>query len=141
MFLSDFSIRRPIATVVLILGVMALGLMALNKLRVNQLPDIENPGLFISIAYPGASPDTVEREIVNRLEKSLQSVAGVENVWSTSAEGNARFDMQFAFSKNMIEAADEVRGVIASVRYKLPIEMREPVIRRYDPSAHQSGLV
>ena len=64
MFLSDFSIRRPIATVVLILGVMALGLMALNKLRVNQLPDIENPGLFISIAYPGASPDTVERECV-----------------------------------------------------------------------------
>ena len=135
MFLSDFSIRRPIATVVLILGVMALGLMALNKLRVNQFPDIENPGLFISIAYPGASPDTVEREIVNRLEKSLQSVAGAQKVWSTSAEGNARFDMQFAFSKNMIEAADEVRGVIASVRYKLPVEMREPVIRRYDPSA------
>ncbi|MDB5951457.1 MAG: acriflavin resistance protein, partial [Massilia sp.] len=68
MFLSDFSIRRPVATIVLIVAIMALGLMALTKLRVNQEPDVEAPMLFVSIPYPGASPDTVEREILNRLE-------------------------------------------------------------------------
>ncbi|MGI9134185.1 MAG: efflux RND transporter permease subunit, partial [Rhodoferax sp.] len=70
MFLSDFSIKRPIDTVVLIIALMALGLLAMSKLRVNQNPDVEIPGIQIAIAYPGASPDTVEREIVNRLEKS-----------------------------------------------------------------------
>ena len=135
MFLSDFSIKRPTATIVLIIALMAMGLLALSKLRVNQNPDGEVPGLFVNIAYPGASPDTVEREIVNRLEKSLQSISGVTEVYSNSTEGNARFDLQFSFKKNMIEASDEVRNVISSVRYKLPTEMREPVLRRYDPSA------
>ena len=71
MFLSDFSISRPVSAVVLIIGLMCLGLLALSKLRVNQLPDVEQPVLVVSIPYPGASPETVEREIVNRVEKSL----------------------------------------------------------------------
>ena len=135
MFLSDFSIKRPVATVVLIIALMAVGLLAMSKLRVNQNPDVEVPGLFVSLPYPGASPDTVEREIVNRIEKSLQSISGVTDVYSNAQEGSARFDVIFSFEKNMIEASDEVRNVIANVRYKLPTEMREPVIRRYDPSA------
>jgi hydrophobe/amphiphile efflux-1 (HAE1) family protein len=135
MFLSNFSIKRPTATVVLIIALMAVGLLAMSKLRVNQNPDVEVPGLFVTIAYPGASPDTVERDIVNRIEKSLQSISGVTEVNSNSTEGSARFDVLFSFNKNMIEATDEVRNVISSVRYKLPTEMREPVVRRYDPSA------
>jgi multidrug efflux pump subunit AcrB len=88
MFLSDFSIKRPVATIVLILAMMCLGLLAIKKLRVNQNPDVEIPAIVISIPYPGASPETVEREIINRLEKSLQSISGVANV---SAEaGRAR---------------------------------------------------
>ena len=70
MFLSDFSIKRPIATIVLIIAMMCLGLMALKKLRVNQNPDVQIPFILVMIPYPGASPETVEREIVNRLEKS-----------------------------------------------------------------------
>jgi HAE1 family hydrophobic/amphiphilic exporter-1 len=56
MFLSDFSIKRPIATIVLIVAMMCLGLMALNKLRVNQNPDVEVPFIVVNIPYPGASP-------------------------------------------------------------------------------------
>jgi multidrug efflux pump subunit AcrB len=51
----------------------------------------------VNIAYPGASPDTVEREIVNRIEKSLQSIQGVTEVYSNATEGNARFDVIFSF--------------------------------------------
>lgn len=134
MFLSDFSIKRPIATIVLIIAMMAMGLLAMSKLRVNQNPDVEIPGLFVNIPYPGASPDTVEREIVNRLEKSLQSVSGVDEVYSYANEGSAGFEMRFSFKKNMIEAAEEVRNVISMVRYKLPTEMREPIVQRFDPS-------
>lgn len=135
MFLSDFSIKRPVATVVIIIALMALGLLALNKLRVNQIPDVEQPVLVVSITYPGASPDTVEREIVNRIEKALQSISGVDEVRATASEGQARFTLMFNFDKNMVEAADEVRNAIGTVRHKLPVEMREPVLQRVDPSA------
>ena len=66
MFLSDFSIKRPIAMIVIIIALMALGLLALKKLKVNQIPDVQQPVLVVSIPYPGASPDTVEREIINK---------------------------------------------------------------------------
>ncbi len=135
MFLSDFSIKRPVAMVVIIIALMALGLLALKKLKVNQIPDVEQPVLVVNIPYPGASPDTSEREIVNRIEKTLQSISGVYQMRSTSSESNAQIVIIFNFNKNMIEAADEVRNAIASVRYKLPIEMREPVLRRIDPAA------
>ena len=135
MFLSEFSIKRPVATVVIIIALMALGLLALSKLRVNQIPDVEQPVLTIGITYPGASPDTVERELINRIEKSLQGIAGVDRVQSTASEGYARLVLIFNFDKNMIEAADEVRNAIGSVRHKLPAEMREPVLQRLDPAA------
>jgi len=135
MFLSDFSIKRPVAMIVLIVAMMCMGLLALSKLRVNQNPDVDVPMLIVNIPYPGASPETVEREIVNRLEKSLQSISGVTDTFSTSSEGNATLQMRFAFGKNLIEASDEVRNAIGSVRYKLPTEMREPVIRRIDTAA------
>jgi HAE1 family hydrophobic/amphiphilic exporter-1 len=135
MFLSDFSIKRPVATIVLIIALMGLGLLALSKLRVNQIPDVEQPVLVVTINYPGASPDTVERELINRIEKALQSISAVDEVRSTASESQARIVMVFKFEKNMIEAADEVRNAIGTVRHKLPIEMREPVLQRVDPSA------
>src|SRR6476661_3558638 len=135
MFLSDFSIKRPVSTVVIIIALMALGLLALKKLRVNNIPDVEMPVMVVTIPYPGASPETVEREIVNRIEKALQRIPQVYQIRSTSAESQATIVVQFNFKKNMIEASDEIRNAIATVRYKLPIEMREPILTRVDPSA------
>jgi len=134
MFLSNFSVKRPVAMIVLIVAMMAMGLLALSKLRVNQNPDVEQPMLFVYIPYPGASPETVEREVVNRLEKSLQSITGVTQIETEAREGVANFEIEFSFDKNLIEASDEVRNAIAAVRYKLPTEMREPMIQRFDTS-------
>ncbi|GAB3467468.1 hypothetical protein GCM10027321_34970 [Massilia terrae] len=135
MFLSNFSVKKPIATIVLILGMVALGLISLSKLRVNQNPDVEVPFIIVNVPYPGASPETVEREVINRLEKSMQSIPGVTEVNSSADEGMASIFMQFDFKRNLIEASDDIRNAIASVRYKLPVEMREPILRRIDPSA------
>ncbi len=135
MFLSDFSIKRPVATVVIIIALMGLGLLALTKLRVNQIPDVEQPILVVTVPYPGASPESVERELVNRIEKTLQTITGVDQVRSTAREGSAQLVLIFNFDKNMIEAADEVRNAIGTVRHKLPIEIREPVLTRVDPAA------
>lgn len=135
MFLSEFSVKKPVAMIVVIIGLMAMGMLALSKLRVNQIPDVEQPVLTVNIPYPGASPDTVEREVVNRVEKALQGIAGIYQVRSTANEGNAQLVLFFNFDKNLIVASDEVRNAIASVRYKLPTEIREPILQRLDPSA------
>lgn len=135
MFLSDFSIKQPVTTVAMIIVLMALGLLALKNLRVNQIPDVEQPVIVVNFPYPGASPETVEREIVNRVEKALLSIPQVYEIRSRAMESSARIIIIFDFKKEMAEAGDEIRNAIASVRYKLPVEMREPVLYRMDPSA------
>src|SRR5690348_16991383 len=135
MFLSNFSVKKPIATLVLVLGMMCLGLLALNKLRVNQIPDVQEPVLVVDVPYPGASPETVEREIINRLEKQMQGISGVTEVRSWASEGDATIVLIFDFKRNLIEAADDVRNAIAAVRYKLPLEMREPILTHIDPNS------
>jgi hydrophobic/amphiphilic exporter-1 (mainly G- bacteria), HAE1 family len=135
MFLSNFSIKQPVTTVAIVIVLMALGLLAFKNLRVNPIPDVEQPIMVVNVTYPGASPETVEREIIDRVEKALQSIPQVYEIRSTASESLARIIIFFNFKKNMAEAADEIRNAIASVRHKLPIEMREPVLFRVDPSA------
>jgi hydrophobe/amphiphile efflux-1 (HAE1) family protein len=135
MFLSNFSVKKPVATVVLIIAMMCMGLFAMSKLRVNNEPDVQIPVLVVNVPYPGASPETSEREIVNRLEKQMQAITGVTEAHAYANEGSATVVLQFDFKRNLIEASDDIRNAIAAVRYKLPLEMREPVLRRVDPSA------
>src|SRR5687768_17236028 len=135
MFLSNFSIRQPVTTVVVVIMLMCLGLLALKNLRVNQIPDVQQPVIVVSVPYPGASPETVEREIIDRVEKALQSIPQVYQIHSTASESSAQIVILFNFKKNLAEAADEIRNAIGSVRHKLPIEMREPTLWRFDPAA------
>jgi HAE1 family hydrophobic/amphiphilic exporter-1 len=135
MFLSNFSIKQPVTTVAIIIVLMCMGLLALFHLRVNQIPDVEMPVMVVNFPYPGASPESVERDIINRVEKSLQSIPQIYELNSTASDGNAQFVIVFDFKKDMSQAGDEVRNAIAGVRYKLPLEMREPVLIRVDPSA------
>jgi HAE1 family hydrophobic/amphiphilic exporter-1 len=135
MFLSNFSIKQPVTTVAIVIVLMCLGLLALKNLRVNQRPDVDMPVMSINFPYPGASPESVEREIINRVEKPLQSIPQVYEMYSTASESSANFTIVFDFKKDMSEAGDDIRNAIASVRYKLPVEMREPVLFRRDISA------
>ncbi len=135
MFLSNFSIKQPVTTVAIIIVLMCLGLLALLHLRVNQIPDVEMPVMVVTFPYPGASPESVERDIINRVEKSLQSIPQIYELHSTASDGQAQFVIVFDFKKDMTQSGDEVRNAIAGVRYKLPLEMREPVLYRVDPAA------
>jgi len=135
MFLSNFSIKQPVTTVAIIIVLMCLGLLALTHLRVNQIPDVDMPVMVVTFPYPGASPESVERDIINRVEKSLQSIPQIYELNSTASDGQAQFVIIFDFKKDMSQAGDEVRNAIAGVRYKMPLEMREPVLFRVDPAA------
>ena len=135
MVLSEFSIKRPVVTMVIALALMVFGYFALTKLRTNQTPDVQPPVLVVSIPYPGASPETVEREVLNRIEDSLSSISGIRDIRSYARDSFATIVVIFEFEKNLIEAAQEIRDSIATVRDKLPTEMKEPYLQRVDPSA------
>src|SRR3954471_23634616 len=101
MFLSNFSIRQPVTMVAIVIVLMCLGLLAMNKLRVNPMPDVQQPVIVVNVPYPGASPETVEREIINRVEKALLSIPQVYEIRSTASESQARMIVIFNFHKNM----------------------------------------
>ncbi|HSP34450.1 MAG TPA: efflux RND transporter permease subunit, partial [Thermoanaerobaculia bacterium] len=90
--------------------------------------------MFIAIAYPGAAPDVVEREVVTRFEDKISSISGVDKLNSTSTDGFAQIVVQFVFSKDVNQATQDVRDAISAVRSQLPAEILEPVVRRFDPN-------
>jgi HAE1 family hydrophobic/amphiphilic exporter-1 len=134
MFISDFAIRRPIITVVTMIALVVFGLASLARLDTDEFPDIDAPIVFVAIAYPGAAPDVVEREVVNRVEDKISGISGVDKINSTSTDGFAQIIVQFVFSKDVNQATQDIRDAISAVRAQLPAEIIEPVIQRFDPN-------
>ena len=132
MFLSDFSIKRPMVVVAVTLAMMIFGYFAMTNLKTNQFPDVQPPVLVMTIPYPGASPETVEREILNRVEDSMATITGMRELRSYARDSNAVIVAIFEFDKDLIEASQEMRDAVAVVRDKLPTEMKEPFLRRED---------
>lgn len=134
MWISDFAIRRPIITVTVMLAVVAFGIAALMNLKVDEFPDLDQPVVMVQIAYPGASPDAVEREVVEPIEEAIFGLSGVERRLTTSnaVDGFAQFTVTFAFTKPVAEASQDVRDAIATIRGDLPQEIEEPIITRFD---------
>jgi len=135
MFISDFAIRRPIITIVTMIALVVFGIAALVRLQTDEFPDIDAPIVFIGIAYPGASPDQVEREVVNRLEDRISGISGLDILRSTSTDGFAQIIVQFTFGKPVDQATQDVRDAISAVRAQLPTEIIEPIVQRFDPSS------
>ncbi|MBI2379752.1 MAG: efflux RND transporter permease subunit [Gammaproteobacteria bacterium] len=135
MFLSEFSIKRPVVTVVVTLALMLFGYFALTKLKTNMYPDVQPPVMIMVLPYPGASPETVEREVINRVEDSMSSISGIRDIRSYARDSQGTIVVFFEFDKNLIEAAQELRDSVATVRDKLPTEMKEPYIQRADPNS------
>ena len=87
MFISDFAIKRPIVTVVSMMALVAFGLYALMQLETDEFPDIAAPIVTVSVPYPGASPDVVEREVIDRVEEAISGINGVDRMQSVSTDG------------------------------------------------------
>ncbi|HET9209680.1 MAG TPA: efflux RND transporter permease subunit, partial [Thermoanaerobaculia bacterium] len=134
MTISDFAIKRPIVTVVVMLALVIFGIFALVNLDVDEFPDLTNPIVFVSVPYPGASPSQVEQEVVERMEEAFGSLSGVDEIRSTSLDGFATIIVQFVFSKDPDQGVQDVRDAISGIRNDLPTEMKEPVLRKFDPN-------
>lgn len=134
MIISDFAIRRPVVTVVTMIALVVFGLFSLFSLDVDEFPDISNPVVVVAVPYPGASPEQVEREVVERMEEAFNSISGLDQITSTSTDGFAQIIVQFVFSKSPDQASQDVRDAISGIRDKLPPEMKEPILTKFDPN-------
>jgi HAE1 family hydrophobic/amphiphilic exporter-1 len=134
MFISDFAIKRPLITVVAMVALVVFGLFALWQLPTDEFPDVAEPVVFTAIIYPGASPDQVEREILDPVEEAIQGISGVDQIFGEARDGYAQFITVFLFEKDIKEATQDIRDAISGIRADLPPEMEEPILRRFDPA-------
>src|SRR5512147_1549821 len=118
------------------LALVAFGLVALASLKTDEFPDVQPPIVAVTIVYPGASPETVEREIVDPIEDALFSISGIDGKQTTASatDGLAQFIVFFEFEKDLQEATQDIRDAISSKRADLPTEMEEPILTRFDPT-------
>lgn len=134
MLISDFAIKKPLITVVAMLALVVAGLFALFQLKTDEFPEVAPPVVMTTIVYPGASPDQVEREILDPIEEAIQGIEGVDKVQGSASDGFAQIVTTFVFEKNMQTATQDIRDAISLKRQDLPAEMKEPVLKRFSPT-------
>jgi HAE1 family hydrophobic/amphiphilic exporter-1 len=135
MFLSDVSIKRPIFASVLMLALVTLGIFSYRRLAIDMFPDVEIPVLSIVTKYPGASPETVEREVTKRIEEAVNPISGVKHVTSTSRESVSTVVVEFRLEVKINEASQEARAKVNAIRGDLPQGIEEPIIQKLDFSS------
>ncbi|MBK4734559.1 efflux RND transporter permease subunit [Noviherbaspirillum pedocola] len=135
MNLSAPFVRRPIATVLLTIGLALAGIAAFLVLPVSPLPQVDFPVISVSASLPGASPETMATSVATPLERRLGVIAGVNEMTSTSGNGSTRINLQFDLSRKIDAAAREVQAAINASRVDLPATLRSnPTYRKANPA-------
>ncbi|MFO7814482.1 MAG: efflux RND transporter permease subunit [Halanaerobiales bacterium] len=134
MKLSDFSIKRPVTTVMLILLIVILGFISLDRLNIDLLPEINFPGAAVITSYGEAGPEEIESLVTKPLENSLATVTNVKSINSTSDAGQSTIVMEFNYGTDMDFAALDMREQTDMVSEVLPDDAQDPLIVQFDPS-------
>jgi multidrug efflux pump len=134
--LSEPFVRRPVATVLLTIGLALSGIGAFFVLPVSPLPQVDFPVISVSASLPGASPSTMASSVATPLERRLGTIAGVNEMTSNSSNGSTRVSLQFELNRNIDAAAREVQAAINASRADLPATLRSnPTYRKANPAA------
>ncbi len=126
MNVSALFIRRPVTTTLIMLGVMIFGVMAYRLLPVSDLPNVDFPTIQVQASLPGASPETMASSVATPLEREFSTIAGIDSMSSSSSLGNTQITLQFALSRNLDAAAQDVQAAIARANRQLPQDMPSP---------------
>lgn len=135
MNLSKIFIERPVATLLLAIGVVLAGLLAYRLLPVSPLPQVDYPTINVSATLPGASPESMAANVAAPLERALGSIEGLEEIRSNSSQGRANIDLRFRIGRNIDDAARDVQAAINLAAPQLPSGMPGlPTYRKVNPS-------
>ncbi len=134
MNLASLAIRRPVFITCILMLVLVLGVFSFKKLPVDLFPDVILPIVTVQTPYPGAGPKEVEILVSKPLEEELGTISGLKNIRSTNREGVSFVVCEFTLETDIKYAEQQVRDKVSSARTKLPDDVKEPTIRRIDPS-------
>lgn len=135
MGLADFCIRRPVFAVMLIAGLVGLGWVSLGRIGIDLFPRVEYPFIVVATVLEGATPETVETEVTDKLEEKLNTISGIKTLRSTSSEGLSQVFLEFEIQEDINIKSQEVRDRISLARGDIPIEAENPVVEKVDPDA------
>ncbi|MFM9079738.1 MAG: efflux RND transporter permease subunit, partial [Opitutaceae bacterium] len=135
MNLAALCIRRPVMTTLLTAALCLFGVMSYRLLPVSDLPNIDFPTIVVSASLPGATPETMASAVATPLEQQFSTIAGIDSMTSSSSLGSTSITIQFALSRSLDAAAQDVQAAIAAVQRRLPRDMpAPPTLRKTTPS-------
>ena len=135
MNITGLFIRRPVMTTLVMAGILIFGLVAYRQLPVSDLPAVDYPTISVTASLAGASPETMASSVATVLEKQFSTIPGIEAMTSTSGQGSTQISLQFALSRDIDAAAQDVQAAISQAQRQLPQEMLPPSYRKVDPSS------
>jgi multidrug efflux pump subunit AcrB len=132
---SSWSIRNPIAAVMVFVLLTFAGLLAFRAMKIQNFPDIDLPTVTVTALLPGAAPSQLETDVARKLENSIATVQGLKHIYTKVQDGVVVCTAEFRLEKPVQEAVDDVRSAVQRVRSDLPADLRDPVIAKLDLAA------
>lgn len=133
--LAEVCVRRPVFATVLILSLVVVGIFSYFRLGVDRFPKVEFSVVTVVVRQPGASPEEIETELVDKIEESVNTISGIDQLYSYSYEGVGQIVVSFQLEKDINVAAQEVRDKVNLVMPDLPLGIEAPVVDKVDPDA------
>ncbi|CAN5919285.1 efflux RND transporter permease subunit [soil metagenome] len=134
--LSSISIRRPVLAIVMSITIIVFGIIGINFLGVREYPSVDPPIVNVSTSYTGANAETIESEITEPLEESVNGIAGIRTLTSSSSEGRSNITVEFNLGIGMEAAANDVRDRVARAQRQLPDDADPPTVSKADADAN-----
>ena len=135
MWISEFSVKRPVSAGVINSILVILGLLAINNLPTREYPDIDPSQISVSTIYRGASAEIVERKITKILEDEIAGISGIQKINSTSRDGGSSIRIEFSSNRNPDDAANDVRDKVQKTTSRLPKEAEPPRVLKSNSNA------
>jgi HAE1 family hydrophobic/amphiphilic exporter-1 len=133
--LAQLCVRRPVFATMLVLSLVVVGVFCYFGLGVDLFPKVDIPTVAVIIADPGAGPEEIETEISKKVEDAVNTISMVDEVRSTSSEGQSLVLITFELAKNGDVAAQEVQNKVNLIVPNLPQTAKQPIIQKFDPDA------
>ena len=135
MFLPDFSIKRPVASTMMVSALVIFGFIGVSRLGISLFPDVDFPIITITTTWENARPEEVDNEITDKLEDAVSSVSEIKHISSRSMMGQSQIVVEFELSKNLDVASQEVRDKVSVHLSELPDDSDAPMIDKLDLNA------
>jgi HAE1 family hydrophobic/amphiphilic exporter-1 len=135
MNLSKVFIERPVMTTLLMAALVIFGCYGYTTLPVSDLPNFDFPTITVSASLPGADPETMASSVASPLENQFTTINGIDQMTSSSSQGNTQITLQFSLNRNIDGAAQDVQAAISAATRQLPRSLPQPpTFRKANPA-------